>query len=511
MTGTDGATTRALTRIGSFLPPLFFAMFPLLSLFEQNETEVELSTLWLPLLVCILSAAVLYGLFLLITRRATKAGALASVVVVGLFYFRIFFENLSGLGLSEGVFCALWLAILGAVAVALMRTRRSLVNPTLILAIGSAVLAVPAAAKVVTYQSNHPPVALSDSRLWPTALSKPAPRSGTKLPDIYFIVPDDYPRADVLRRYFRYDNSAFLGQLRARGFVVSGQARSPYSDSESNTAAALNMDYLSGLPRILGPKSQDVRPVKRLIQDNRGSRLLKGLGYRYVHLDTDEVTFAGGNPRISPLAPPDSFANLWLRKSILSVIGGPLGFNESATNERFRHSIRSEFSALERVPQEAGPKFVVFHTLLPHDPYIYSARGKAVSFPGHGDQALGSKLGMRYLLAQLRYLDIKLLGAVDAILARSKTRPIIVIQSDEGFQADPATVGEAAMTDIRVKGLSASYLPGVRGRAVPEPPNTVNTLRFVFNRYLGTRYPMLPTFSYPEGDLPYDFKPMHVK
>jgi len=56
------------------------------------------------------------------------------------------------------------------------------------------------------------------------------------------------------------------------------------------------MDYLSGLPRILGEKSQDVRPIKTLIQDNRAARLLKPLGYRYVHLDTDEVTFASGQP-----------------------------------------------------------------------------------------------------------------------------------------------------------------------------------------------------------------------
>jgi hypothetical protein len=46
---------------------------------------------------------------------------------------------------------------------------------------------------------------------------------------------------------------------------------------------------------------------------------------------------------------------------------------------------------------------------------------------------------------------------------------------------------------------------------VPEPPNTVNTLRFVFNRYLGTRYPMLRSASYPETDYPYQFEEMRVR
>jgi hypothetical protein len=86
---------------------------------------------------------------------------------------------------------------------------------------------------------------------------------------------------------------------------------------------------------------------------------------------------------------------------------------------------------------------------------------------------------------------------------------VIVLQADEGFQADEGTFGEAAMQHIRVKGLIALYLPGAKS-ALPEPPNTVNTLRFVFNRYLGTHYPLLRTASYPELDFPYQFEGMRV-
>ena len=67
------------------------------------------------------------------------------------------------------------------------------------------------------------------------------------------------------------------------------------------------------------------------------------------------------------------------------------------------------------------------------------------------------------------------------------------------------------MQDIRVKGLSAFYLPGHRRAGVPQPPNAVNSLRFVFNQYLGTHYPMLRSASYPEGDLPYAFQEMRVR
>jgi hypothetical protein len=493
------------------LHPVLFAAFPLLSLFVHNQTEVELGALWRPLGICIAAGAALYGLFALILKRGAKAGALASLVVVAFFYFGTFSSRASRLGLTDWWFFAVWIAVFVLGSVALLRTRRDLDNLTLALSVGAAVLILWPAVRIASYQTNHPSIAISDPRLWPTRLQKPVPASGGRLPDIYVVIPDDYARTDVLKHYFHYHDDRFIRQLRKRGFVVSEQARSPYSDSEMNIAAAVNMDYLSRLPRILGKSSQDVRPVRRLIADNRASRLLKSLGYRYVHLDTDEVTFPDGNPHISPLAAPDSFPNLWLRNSVLRMFGGTLGFNGAATDERFRKAIRSTFSRLAALPPDPGPKFVLFHTLLPHDPYIFGAQGQRITFPDRSDEALGSKLGMRYYLKQLRFLNRKLLEAVDAILANSKAPPVIVIQSDEGFQANPETFGEAAMQQIRVKGLSAFYFPGVGRAGVPQPPNTVNTLRFVFNRYFGTHYELLRSASYPELDLPYQFEEMRVR
>jgi hypothetical protein len=366
-------------------------------------------------------------------------------------------------------------------------------------------------ARIAIYQANNPGVAISNPRLWPTQLEPPVLPSSARLPDIYVLIPDDYGRSDVLRRYFGYDNAAFIARLKQRGFVVSDQSRSPYSDSEMNIAAMLNMDYLSGLPRILGKDSQDVRPVRRLIEDNRASLLLKSLGYRYVHLDSDEVTFAAGNPQISSVATPDSFGTFWLQQSILGSVGGRLGFNDSATNERFRKTIRSAFARLAAVPREPGPKFVVFHTLLPHDPYIFGAEGQAVTFPNTSDEGHSTKLGMEYYLQQARFTETKLLEATDAILAQSKEPPIVVIQSDEGFEGSEDVLGEEAMRDIRVKGFAAFSLPGMEKVAPPEKLNAVNSLRFIFDRYFGAQYPLLRNASYPELDLPYQFEEMPVR
>ena len=499
----------ALRGLAALVPAVLFAAYPLLSLFEQNQTELPLSVIWSPLVVTIAATGALYGVLMLVFRSWTKAGALTALAVVAFFYYDTFKGDISGLHLADGLVLTLWLVLCAVAAVLVARTRRSLVNLTFGLGVIAAVLTAVPAISIASYQRDHPMVRASDSRLWAAAMAPPA-QPPARRPDIYVIVPDDYARGDVLRQYFHYDNGAFIAQLKRRGFTISAQALSPYSDSESNIAAELNMDYLTGLGRIQGKTSQDVRPLKTLIEDNRAARLAKSLGYRYVHLDSDEVTFSGGNPQISPVATPDSFQSLWLKKSVLREIGGPVGFNDGAANERFRRSVRSAFSRLDAVPREPGPKFVVFHTLVPHDPYIFGARGESAAFPSTADNVIHSRLGMAYYLRQLKFVEGKLLETVDRIRARSKRPPVIVIQSDEGFESG-GTFGEAVTRDIRVKGLLALSVPGVSGVRAPEPPNTVNTLRYVYNRVFGTHYPTLRSASYPEGDFPYQWEEMGVR
>jgi hypothetical protein len=199
-----------------------------------------------------------------------------------------------------------------------------------------------------------------------------------------------------------------------------------------------------------------------------------------------------------------------LKDSVLRLVGGDIGFNDAAAQDRYRETIQSTFSRLEDVPKAVpGPKFVFFHTLLPHDPYVFSPHGP-ITFPDTSDEGHGSMRGMRYYLKQLRFVDRKLLETVDAINAGSKTPPIIVIQSDEGFESNPENFGEAAANDIRFKGLLAISMPGIRA-GVPRPPTTVNTLRYVFNKAFGTRYPMLKAKSFIEGDYPYQLEPTRVR
>jgi hypothetical protein len=493
----------ALRHVGLVCIPFLLAAAPLLSFYRDNQTEVELGALRWPLLLLALISAALYGLLLLILRNGLKASMIASLVTV-------WFHFYGDYNWAPWVWTLLFAGLVALVV--LLGRPRPLGAVALGLAVWAVVLVASPASDVVRYERDNPGLSSSDPNVWPTSLATPAVPGGTPKPDIYVLCPDDYARHDVLAHYFRYDNGPFLHQLERRGFVVSPESRSPYSDSEQNIAAEVNMDYLTRLPHILGAKSEDSRPVRRLIQDNRASRILKELGYRYVHIDTDEVTWGERNPHISHVGTPDSFMSLWLAdRTVLKKVGGWPGFNQTAVDERFRDTIRSQFASLKQVPPQPGPKFVLFHTLMPHDPYIFGPRGQNVTFHDRTGEDHARPIGMRYYARQARYTETLLLGAIDAIRSRSKHPPVILLQADEGFEGNEADLGEAAVRDIRVKGLAAAYLPDMPEARLPAKLNTVNTLRYVFNHYFSAGYPMLRSASFPEGDFPYQFEEMRVR
>src|SRR5690606_38291408 len=69
-----------------------------------------------------------------------------------------------------------------------------------------------------------------------------------RLPDIYYIILDGYPRSDTLMEYFDYDNNEFDGFLESNGFVVFDDSYTNYSQTALAIPSILNMSYIKDLP-----------------------------------------------------------------------------------------------------------------------------------------------------------------------------------------------------------------------------------------------------------------------
>ena len=104
--------------------------------------------------------------------------------------------------------------------------------------------------------------------------------------DIFYVVPDRYPRADVLREVFDHDNGPFVSWLEDRGFQVADGALANYPKTAHSLAATWNMAPVDELVPDPPADGGDWQPLYALLRDHRLGRLLTDAGYEYVHVGT---------------------------------------------------------------------------------------------------------------------------------------------------------------------------------------------------------------------------------
>ncbi len=326
-------------------------------------------------------------------------------------------------------------------------------------------------------------------------------------PDIYMIVLDGYARGDVLRRYYQFDNSAFLDGLKARRFQVSDGSTANYNWTFLSLASVLNMDYVQPLlgDRI-APPVRDRAPVYDAVRNNAAARFLKERGYRTVHFQTTwGATLRNPYADEQVACHQGVFTNEFYRVVAEASWLKALQPRMSADIARCH---LSNLESLANMGRQPGPKFVFAHFLPPHHPYLFDRKGNILRNANLSNQfefqkRLWEEKGL--YVDQRVYMNSKITEAVDRILAASPRPPIIIIQSDHG----PNVENEMSRDEhvrIRLANLAAFLLPQAPEHLVPVDASAVNELRHIFNHYFGARLDILPSrHYYSEYNSPYAF------
>jgi hypothetical protein len=287
-------------------------------------------------------------------------------------------------------------------------------------------------------------------------------RPAGQMPDVYFIIMDEYTRQDVLAQVYDYDNTPFLGALRAMGFTVVECAQSNYAQTELVLSSALNMDYLPALDERFAAGTADRALLRHLIKDSLVERIFRSLGYQLVAFETGFYfsEFDDADLYLRPserglLDGMSTFEVMLFKSSaglvltdFAAVLPSFLLPNMDQPNDDKRRDVLYDLETLARLPQEGPtPKFVFAHILLPHEPFVFDAEGQPINYPETLDDAQ-YKAAYR---AQIEFLNQRMLVALGAIIEQSSTPPIIILQGDTG----PGRVSHAG----RMAVLSAFYLP----------------------------------------------------
>ncbi len=503
--------------------PLLFALYPVLELYFKTRSFQPFSGTLRAMAAMLVLSSLLYLLWQRLLKDWDWAAYAATLTLFALVYYGSIYQAFAEMGIIPGperhhsLYFPVWVALLvllGGPWVWRRLTRPELVTQFLNL---MAVVAV----------------TLSTGRvIWQTVTARPAPTeavhasvggadeavslAGTQTPDIYYIILDGYARADVLQTLYHFDNTPFVDFLRARGFYVAEQSRSNYMQTFLSMSSALNMGYLEGIP----PDSLDRDAVTALIAGNRVRRLLQARGYRFITINSGYPLTSIGDADV--FLSPDfgnvlsEFESLFLmRTSAMILLDAGVLHLPGAGYDAHRAVVEYAFAQLPEVPALPGPKFVYFHIVAPHPPFVLDRDGKPVTPAapyaglGDGNHFAGNPEEYRAgYIEKLLYVNRQLQQVVDAILAASSMPPIIILQADHGPGAylDWESVERSCVWE-RISILNAYYLPGQDAGALLWPDITpANSFRVIFDAYFETQLGQLPDrVYYSRSHYPYDF------
>ncbi|MBL0351096.1 MAG: hypothetical protein IPP68_12125 [Elusimicrobia bacterium] len=311
----------------------------------------------------------------------------------------------------------------------------------------------------------------------------PRRRAAPGAPDVYLIIVDGYGGAEALKDVLSFDNAPFLRELEKRGFWVSARSRSNYPVTPDAIATMLNLDYTRG---IAGARTDP----PALIRANRYQRLARQAGYTLFSFDSGWLitsSFPLSDVEIRSLWRLSEFERAFLDVTVLGRL-----FPLMARNDQ-RHALERNLRELRALPDRPErPKCVVAHIVLPHPPYLFDARGKDPR-RANDFNLMGPWKEPGGYVEQLRFLNSRLLEAIDEIFARAKVPPMILLVSDHG-SCFRGRVGDA---DPRLMEERTSILLAVAGppelrRQFHDSITPVNALRLVAGSAFDNPLPPLP-------------------
>jgi hypothetical protein len=329
-----------------------------------------------------------------------------------------------------------------------------------------------------------------------TPRQKVAVKPVAEPPDIYVILLDGYPRADVLDRKFGIDDTPFLDALEGLGFDVGTENHSNYVFTQLTLASVFQMRHLEDVPTLaplIGLPGAHVNALRNAMIESPAFAALRAGGYQIVVTQPgyEHVALRGAADRVLEHGEMNDLERDVLKRTwLLDPLGAifPTLFT-GPPRDRTVHA----FDDLQRLASESRsePIFAWVHVPAPHLPLVMDAGGRALELSPRlfdGTSAIGFQMTDARFAAdyanEIEYLNTRVLGAVRALAAPSgRPDPVIVIMSDHGYNTDLAD------PQARLSNLFAAYTPTAPG-LLADSPTPVNLMTILLNRFLGTDYPM---------------------
>ena len=463
------------------LHPILFAIVPVLYLYGKNIEFVNSRDTLLPVLINLAFTAVFIQISYIFTKDWKKAGVEASIFLVLFSTLGHAFYFVASQGYSYTVSQALvlvYVVLFILLSWINFRVIRNHIPVNEFLNVVSITMILFSSVNIIRGDSKTdievelPPISTA--------------QAPTTLPDIYYFIFDGYGGSEMFADLYDFVNSPFLTDLETRGFYVARGSFSNYVRTVQSLNSALNLRYLEN--------DKNWATNLLYLNNNFVQEQLKHFGYTIYtgHNEFDTTNWTGGE---SIDAPPmgTSFFRQYLNSTGFFIVSNKL------TVDFHRDLILNSFDSIETVTKKEGPKFVFMHMITPHPPFVFNWDGRETftdipfTFSDAAELGLPPSLYHTLYLNQLRFINTKILEAVELILKNSEMSPIIIIQGDHGPRsfADLEDFGANHCFYESFSILNAYYFPNQDYEDLYNNITPVNSFRIIFNRYFGSSYEML--------------------
>ena len=258
--------------------------------------------------------------------------------------------------------------------------------------------------------------------------------SDRRLPSIFVILLDGYPRADTLAETYHYDNSPFLAQLHSLGFDLYPDSHTDYDQTRLSLVSMLSGDVEAGL-RYAGVDQK--REMRRLMSTAPALDELRLAGYELVTVRSPIVHVSGsGWDRII-----DSGEVNDLEVVLLSRLRTGSLFRDWILQQQ-RDRIVATLQSARSLASEHDELVALVHVLSPHPPFLFAADGSAADpsscWPTCGlysssvdRHPLGLNGYVAAMAGQISALNQMVLDTVAQII-EADPKTVVVVMGDHG-------------------------------------------------------------------------------
>ena len=518
-------------KIAFIIHPILFSIFPVIFIFSENIHLLPITEIFLPLVIVVgITVLVLFLTKNKIEYR-NKVALIISLIIILFFTYGYFYDiinaaQLENSEISRHRYLLMPYFGLGIVGVIFFIKSNRLFNNATTITNGIAIsIIVVISMNVAIDVSNgnffgSPELGNNEKFLGVGAqdpleelvvdrdsnqdLRTESKKIQNIKPDIYYIIPDEYPSNYALKQFFGFDNIEFLTFLETNDFHVVNNSFSNYPSTIQSLTSSLNMEYLDTITEGVDVDSKNYHLLNELLSDNLVMRKLSSQGYDVVNVGSlwgpnGEFKNIKSNLCEFKEVNRDSLSRQLIEKTIISY------FYERYFEQLRRDQIICTYNEIELLSEEQNkPKFIFVHILSPHSPYIFGPNGEH-TVPG--DSINSSPWNERNAhVNQVKFVNKNLIELIPKLLD-SENKPIIILQGDtgSGYEIDWKSPSDVTVIE-RMSNLNAVYFPNNDYSKIHDL-TPVNTFRIIFNEYFDEENVLYENRSYwSNSDKPYQYK-----